>query len=168
MNATHIAALVDEGMQLHIEIATRERRLKEIDDALKDLAVGHPKEHVPLKDKEREGTRFLARGTHVVLPIVCTADSIRQTFLDRDPALPAIQDLAGDSFKFFYRRIVSYNAVHVKSNKFDGKAFRYEARKMLPDPERFIRGCLRVDKTGAPASTVRVSWDDLDRITPPL
>lgn len=162
-NHAHIAALVDEGVRLNVEIATRELRLKAIDAELKALALARPKEHVKLKDPDREGTRFLAQGTSVILPIVCTADAIRQSFGETDPVLPVIRDLGGESFAEFYRRTVTWEAVHVKSSKFDGKAFRAAARRLLPDPERFIKACLRVDKHGDPVSQVRVNWDDLER-----
>jgi hypothetical protein len=165
-NHAHITALVDEGLRLNVEIATRELRLKAIDAELKALALARPKEHVKLKDPDREGTRFLAHGTSVILPIVCTADAIRQSFGETDPALPGIRDLGGESFAEFYRRTVTWEAVHVKSNKFDGKAFRAAARQLLPDPERFIKACLRVDKHGEPVSQVRVNWDDLERHEP--
>ena len=153
-----LTALVDEGLRLQAEITHREIRLKEIEKALRAHAEAHPQEHVPLKDEDREGTRCIVAGESGRANIIFTSDLIMQSIPGNSPLLVPISDAAGEHMPAFYRRTISYDAVHVRSNKFDGKAFRAQARELLPDPEAFIAACIRRDKTGVPVSQTRIEW----------
>jgi hypothetical protein len=162
MTKPQLAALIDEGLQLREEIAVREKRLKDIDKALKAHAESKPDQHVKLKDEEREGTRLLITGSKLIVPVVFTSDLIRQSIADNSEDLPEIRTLAAGRLDDFYARTVSFEAVHMKSGKFDGKAFRAAARELLPDPEAFISACVRRNKEGIPVSQSKVSWDEAE------
>lgn len=156
----NITELVDEGRALRAEIATKEKRLKEIETALRAHAEASPDRHIPLKDEDREGTRCLLSGTgENLVAVVFTADAIMQSIPDKSEKLIDITTLAAGHMKEFYKRVTTWEAVHVKSNKFDGKAFRSTARELLPAPEDFIQACLRKDKAGTPISQIRLDWD---------
>jgi hypothetical protein len=155
----NIIDLVDEGTRLRTEIAQREKRLKEIEKSLRTHAEASPDRHIPLKDEDREGTRCILAGTgDNAVSIVFTADAIMQSIPDKSEALIDITTLAAGHLREFYRKVTTYEAVHVKSNKFDGKAFRASARELLPAPEDFITACLRKNKDGIPINQTRIEW----------
>ena len=162
MNTTQLRALTDEGLTLKDEIAVRETRLKEIEKTLKSYAEANPTKHVPLKDEEREGTRLLITGSSRIVPVVFTSDLLRQSLAEDAPDLPHIRALAGDHFAAFYKRTVSFEACQVKAGKFDGKAFRANARLCLEQPEEFIAACVRKNKDGIPVSQSKVAWDEAE------
>ncbi len=162
MTTTQIRALTDEGLTLSAEIAVREKRLKEIEKALKSYAESKPDLHVKLKDEDREGTRLLCPGSAKIVPVVFTSDLIKQSIADKSDDLTIIRDLAGDHFSGFYQRVVSFDACHLKSGKFDGKAFRANARLCLDRPEEFIAACVRKNKDGIPVSQAKVAWDEAE------
>src|SRR5436190_6010849 len=160
MTEAKITELVDEGLSLAGEITKKKDRLKEINEALTAWAEANPEAHIKLKDEEREGTQFLCAGTGKTVAVVFTSDLLKQKIAPNSKDLTALQTLAGDHFGKFYKRTVSYESVHGKGNKFDGKAFRAVARELLEDPEKFLSACVRRNKEGMPISLTRIAWSD--------
>lgn len=161
-NPADLKHFIDAGLRLRNEIEDREKQLKEIEKRLKAYAEAHPDEHVPLKDEDREGTRLLITGSREIVPVIFTSDLIKQSIDSLSDDLPKIRELAGDHFASFYTRTVTYDAVHSKSGKFDGKSFRTAARELLTDAEEFISACVRRNKDGIPISQTKVSWDEAE------
>lgn len=160
-----IAGLVDAGSAIHQQIASLKIRLKSIDEKLTAHALAVPEQHVKLIDEDREGTRLLCTGSPsnfgsdpAVVPVVLTSDLIAQTLGDSSPQLEKVRAAASNKFQLFYKRVVSYNTVFAKSNRFDGKAFRAAARSEITDPEAFIAACVRRNKDGVPVSAIKVEW----------
>lgn len=165
MNASTLRNLTDEGLALYAEIATREKRLKEIEKTLKAYAESKPDLHVKLVDEDREGTRLLITGTdNRIVPVVFTSDLIKQTIADGSDDLTEIRELAetrtGNFFREFYSRTVTFEATHLKAGKFDGKKFREMARQLLDKPEEFIGACVRKNRDGIPVSQAKVAWNE--------
>ena len=159
LTASEITALVDKGCALHAAIEHNKTRLKAISDQLHAHALTVPGQHIKLVDEDREGTRFLAHGSDdKIVPVVCASDLISQTLAEGSDELWKVVCAAGEKFPQFYRRVVTYVSTFSKSNKFDGKKFRAAARTELPDPEGFIRACLRRNKDGIPVSAIKVEW----------
>ncbi len=157
---TSIKTLVDRGLELRATLNTLKRELDAIERQLAD--TGLHADHVPLKNPEREGRRFLARGTRHVVPIIFTADKLMKTFPHESSlhtrVVTAANGHLGDFFDF----------TQVWANRFDdGHRFRARAREVLRKgaPE-FVAACLARDKHGIPKNDTKIAWDLAEKITP--
>ena len=77
-----IATLVERGLSIRREIKELTAELKQVEADLKSLALkasasGRVED---LKDADREGRRWLARGSSAIIPVVFTADLIVGSF----------------------------------------------------------------------------------------
>jgi len=154
-----VKALVDRGLQLTAQIAKLGKELEWIEDKLK--AIGLEREQEYLKDEDREGRRWLAQGSALIVPVVFTADKLMGSFKKDSAAHSTIRNLAGEDFQHFWKLSQTYE------NRFDnGKRFRKEADEILAArAPAFVTACVAKDKMGVPKSDIKVMWDDPEPVT---
>ena len=154
MKPEQICRLVDRGIVLVQEIAVRKAELERIEKALK--AAGLDGEHQQLKDAAREGRRFLAPGTGIVVPVVFSADLLIASFAPESETHAKLTGLAGDKLGEFFVLKPSYEKVID-----DGKLFRARADEVLGAvAPAFITSCLQRKKGGIPKTKVSVEWKE--------
>jgi hypothetical protein len=164
MRPGDIAELVDRGIELRDRIAKDFAELEEIEKKL--VTAGHDAgregEHEELKDADREGRRWLARGSQLVLPVIFTADMIINSFTRNTDIHQKIEAIAGGRLPDFYKPVNKFE------NRFDsGKTFRTKAQEVFgPSAPAFITACISRDKLGIAKSAVKVDWDHLEPATP--
>jgi len=154
----NLTPLVDRGLDIRKQIKTLQAELKDIEKKLEQ--AGLHGDHVELKDADREGRRFLARGSRVLIPVIFTADKLIGTFKHDSPVHVKIADAADGHLRDFFTLTQTWE------NNFDnGKRFRTEADAILGKAApAFITACLSRDKYGIPKSDIKVNWDDQEPI----
>lgn len=152
MTAEEIARDVDHGLEIVDRMARDKKELKAITERLKAAAlIG---EQIPLKEADREGKQFLAKGTTQTVPVIITADAIAQSFTKDSPAHARADAASNGKFDSFYSLKQKFEA----RNK-DGAAFRREAAALLADAApAFISACLMRDKHGIPKNVIKIDW----------
>lgn len=153
-----IQQLVDRGIVLRAEIKEREIELKKIEKKLSEH--GLKSEHQELKDSDREGRRYLARGSKLEVPIIFTADNLVKSFKHDTDMHRQILSAADGHLHDFYSLTQTYEI------NFDtGKKFRTTADSILGKAApAFITACLARDKHGIPKSSIKITWDDAEEI----
>jgi len=156
---TSIKQLVDRGLELRGQIKSLKSQLGDIETKLS--AAGLLKEQVPLKDEDREGRRFLARGTLWIVPVIYTADKVVKSFQHEGPMHGKVAAAAAGRLADFF------GFSQVWENRFnDGREFRQQAAALLGgEGPAFVSACLARDKHGIPKSDIRISWDDAEAAT---
>lgn len=154
MTADKIKTLVDRGLEIVAQLATLEKEKKAIDEALATAGLDARADHVELEDAEREGRRWLARGTQSVVPVIFTADLLVKSFAPKSDVHTRIALAGGDHLGHFYAEVPKFET------QFDsGKIFRREADAMLGTAApAFITACLQRGKGGMPKSAVKIEW----------
>jgi hypothetical protein len=164
MKPGEVAELVDRGIELRERIAKDTAELKKIEAKLHDagLEAGREGEHEELKDTDREGRRWMARGSQKVLPVIFTADLIISTFTRGTDVHRKIDAIAGTRLNDFYKPEFKF------ANRFDnGKKFRSKAEEVFgPNAPAFITACISRDKHGIAKSAIKIAWDDVEPATP--
>lgn len=159
MTAAQIRALVDRGIAIRAEMATLKKELDDIEAKLEK--AGLEGEQQELKDADREGRRFLARGSRQILPVTFTADKLIQSFAANSAIHKKIAQAAGRHLQSFYQPTTTYEIVPK-----DGKRFRAVADELLgKDGPALIAACVARDKLGVPKSDVKIEWGKLEEIT---
>jgi hypothetical protein len=161
-----IRALVDRGFELRREIAIRQKELDGIVAKLEaaGLAAGQAGRHEELVDAQRDGTRWIARGSGIAVPIIFTADKLMGSFQRDSAKHQTIRTALGDQANELTR---FYKPVSAFESRFkDGKQFRSEADKVLAArAPTFITACIARDKDGIALSDVKIDWDHSEPIT---
>lgn len=158
-----IQQLVDRGLVLRREIKDRQEELKAIEESLE--SAGLKAEQTELKDQDREGRRWLARGTDVIVPVIFTADKLVASFQEGTKVHKQIVAALPDGVKIekFFTRCVTFKSLFE-----DGKVFRANAEALLDkQAPKFITACVAKDKHGIPKSDVKIAWDRAEPINPP-
>lgn len=152
-----IAQAVDRGLAIRKDIKRLQAELKEIEAYLQTEGLSAP--HEDLKDADREGRRWLAHGTDLIVPVIFTADVIVGSFAHSSQTHWRITDAPGGG-KF----LEFFKAVRKFENKFDdGKKFRAAVSdKLGPVAPAFITACLARDKAGLPKSDIKILWDETE------
>jgi hypothetical protein len=146
--------LVDRGIELRRQIKEQQAELKQIEQRLEALGLRGPQEE--LADPERDGRRFLARGSTCIIPVVFCADKLVASFKDGGNQHEKVAAAAGDRLADFYE----LNKVH-KVRFETGKKFRAVATDLLgPKTGALVTACLQRDKFGVPKSDTKILWDD--------
>ena len=157
MKPGDIAELVDRGLELRERIKKDSVEFKLIESKLEAAGYEAAKEgeHQDLKDANREGSRWLARGSQKILPVIFTADSIVGSFTRETPLHYKIEAAAGDHFKTFFKPVSKYE------NRFDdGVKFRARAHEIFgKTAPSFITACIARDKHDIAKSAVKLDWD---------
>src|ERR1035441_3997236 len=78
-----VLELVDRGIVVRAELERLKIELKGIEARLQKYGLNG--EHVELKDAEREGRRWLAHGSKLIVPVVFTADKIVGALKEESP-----------------------------------------------------------------------------------
>ena len=153
---TSIKQLVDRGLELYVRIEQAERELADVESQLVDAALNQ--EHEALQDAQREGRRFLARGTAGVVPVVFTADKLVGQFVHLSTAHNRIRVVCPESTslqKFFKFKQVWENTFD------DGMKFRKTATEEFgPRAPAFIAACRALDREGIPKSDTKILWKE--------
>src|ERR1035441_7897724 len=155
-----VLELVDRGIVVRAELERLKIELKGIEARLQKYGLNG--EHVELKDAEREGRRWLAHGSSLIVPVVFTADKIVGTFKSGSPVHTRIAMKADEHLAEFFTKETTF------ANLFeDGKRFRAAAEAVLGAIKGppFITACLAVDKFGIPKSDVKVCWEDGEEVS---
>ena len=152
-----IATLVERGLSIRREIKELTAELKQVEADLKSLALkasasGRVED---LKDADREGRRWLARGSSAIIPVVFTADLIVGSFAQDSKTHKRIEAAAVGNLREFFKPVRKFeNLVD------DGKKFRARAADVLDKAApAFITACLSLDKDGLPKSDIKIEWD---------
>ena len=154
-----IKDMVDRGLAIREELKKLKLELKGIASKLERYGLNG--QHEELKDSDREGRRWLARGSSLIVPVVFTADKIIGSFKANSPAHTRILAASDSRLRDFYHSVTTFE------NLFDdGKKFRARADELLGKEQgpRFITACLSTDKHGIPESDVKILWDDAEPI----
>jgi hypothetical protein len=159
-----VRADVDRGLEIVARIAALEEELEQIETRLEKagLEAGSRGEHQPLADEDRDGKRWLAKGSAMGLPLIFTADKIVGTFAAGSARHKAIHGASNSHFLNFFK------SVHAYENLFkDGKQFRKQAHEVLgKDAPAFITACLATDKAGIPKSDIKILWEESEELKP--
>jgi hypothetical protein len=152
-----IQYLVDRGLEIIAARKKLDAELAEINEKLIALGykAGECGGHEDLKDADREGKRWLAEGTAMIVPVIFTADMIVGSFAQNSDKHNAIALAAGPNFKQFFKPKFIYE------NRFDsGKKFRAMADEVFAkEAPAFVTACVARDKFGIPKSAVKIEWD---------
>jgi hypothetical protein len=155
----NLQPLVDRGLEIRTQIKTLQTELKEIEKKLEQ--AGLHGDHHELKDADREGRRFLARGSRSIIPVVFTADKLVGTFKHNSPVHVKIADAADGHLRDFFTLTQTW-----ENNFDDGKKFRARADATLgKQAPQFITACLSRDKYGIPKSDVKILWDEQEPLS---
>lgn len=149
--------LVDQGLILRDRITRDTKELKAI--AVRLEAIGLTRDMEFLKDEDREGRRWMARGTTKLVPVIFTADKIVGTFKDGTPLHGTVGRAAEGKLNEFFTMTKTWE------NCFDdGKAFRQHAREVLGEIKgpALVSACLARDKDNLPRSDVKILWNDAE------
>lgn len=152
-----VANAVDRGIEVRKLIKKLQAELKEIEAFLE--STGLKAEHTDLKDADREGRRWLAHGSELIVPVIFTADKIVGSFTRDTELHRKIEAASCRRLGAFFKAINGYK------NKFDdGKKFRAAAEETLGKESAppFITACLARDKHGVPLSDVKILWDETE------
>jgi len=160
-----IRADVDRAVDLRSQIATREAELEKITARLvaAGLKAGTEKRHEELVDAARDGTRWLAKGSGIAVPIIFTADKLMGSFQRDSAKHQSVKASLGSQAAELPRFYKSVNAFETRFK--DGKQFRSEADKVLAErAPAFITACVARDKDGIALSDVRIDWDHAEAV----
>ncbi len=152
---TTLTHLIDHGLALREKLLEIAFDLENIEAAIREAAI-HGSPHIDLKDPDRDGRQFLARGTQYTVPVILTADLLTQSFQENSVLHGRAQAIAGDHLSDLYKAVTTHKMIP-KS----GKAFRREAAALL-GPQKsaeLITAITARDKYGIPKSTTKIEWD---------
>src|SRR5208282_129044 len=77
---SQIPPLVERGFAIHQQLSVLNDEFKKIKERLKDEASAHPAEHIPLLEKDTEGTQWIALGNGCECRIVFPEAKIKPDF----------------------------------------------------------------------------------------
>ena len=159
MTPQQIAVDVARGLEIKAEIKKLTAELKAIEARLETAGLGG--EQIPLKDENREGKQFIARGARHVLPVRFESDLIMGSFEIGSPTHVEIAAICGELLPRFFKPSTKLDRVPK-----DGEAFRKLARKLLePEPfAKLIRAATARDKDMIAKCRTVVAWDDAKTI----
>lgn len=149
-----IKTLVDRGLELRSLIARARVELDDIEERL--TKIGLAAEHEPLADAGREGRRWFARGSQLMIPVIFTSDKLIRSVGDNTPLHRRILEQSGDKFQAFFRPVKKWDNLFT-----DGKQFRAAAREQFGEIKgpSFVGACLARDKDNVPKSDIKIEWD---------
>lgn len=154
---TPLQADIARGIEIQAEIKKLQAELKAIEARVQ--AHAETGLHVPLKEEDREGKKFVARGGGYIVPVIFESDLLKASFKPDSETHKALAGIAGDRLKDFFAEVHKFERVQE-----DGRLFRRAARAAFePDTyAAFIRACLDVKKDGIPKSRVVVAWKEAE------
>jgi hypothetical protein len=158
MTAAQIRKAVDRGLEIVALKKALDSELKAIEADLQ--AAGLRGDQEALKDADREGRRYLAKGSECVVPVVFTADLLVKSFAPDSDTHARIASAAAGKLTSFFALVPTYETVFA-----DGKIFRAQADSILgPSAPAFLAACRQLGKGGIPKSQVKVEWNSAEKI----
>jgi len=157
-----VRADVDRGVEIIAKMFELKDELKSIETRLEraGLEAGNRGEHEDLKDKEREGKQWLAKGSAVAVPMVFTADKLIGSFTANGALHQTIRLAANGHLTEFFKPVSKYEILFD-----DGKKFRAKALEVLAErAPAFITACVARDKAGIPKSDIKILWGQIEEI----
>jgi hypothetical protein len=143
---------VDRASVLLKTLVDAKTELDLIEGRLIACALAHPEDQISLEDTEREGRRYLAKGTAITVPIVITADLLVKSFQHGSALHKRLAALQPLKFELFFKEVTRWEIVED-----DGKKFRRLTREMLGEEAAdFVNACLARDKDGIPKNSIKV------------
>lgn len=119
-----IPPLVERGFAIHQQLSVLNDEFKKIKELLKDEAAARPDEHLPLLDKDSEGTQWIALGRGCECRIVFPESKIKADFDPSESEFLTIRSLAGEHFKSLFRKVTLFRPT-------ERKTFRGQVNKLL-------------------------------------
>ena len=121
---SQIPPLVERGFAIHQQLSVLNDEFKKIKERLKDEAAGRPGEHLPLLEKDSEGTQWIALGNGCECRIVFAEAKIKTEFDPSEADFLTIRSLVGDHFKSLFRKVTLFRPT-------ERKTFRAQVNKLL-------------------------------------
>ncbi len=112
---SQIPPLVERGFAIHQQLSVLNDEFKKIKERLKDEASAHPAEHLPLLEKDSEGTQWIALGKGCECRIVFPEAKIKPDFDPGESDFLTIRSLAGEHFKSLFRKVTLYRPIERKT-----------------------------------------------------
>jgi hypothetical protein len=119
-----IPKLVERGFTIYQQLTLLNDEFKKIKEWLKDEAIARPTEHLPLLEKDSEGTQWIALGVGCECRIVFPDAKIKADFDPCESDFLTIRSVAGDHFKSLFRKVTLYRPT-------ERKTFRGQVNKLL-------------------------------------
>jgi hypothetical protein len=119
-----IPSLVERGFAIHQQLALLNDEFKKIKERLKVEAAARPAEHVPLLEKDSEGSQWIALGDGCECRIVFPDAKVKTEFDPQESDFLIIRSLADDHFKSLFSRVTAYRPT-------DRKTFRVQVNNLL-------------------------------------
>jgi hypothetical protein len=120
----HIPQLVERGFAIHQQLIILNEELKKIKEGLKTEAAAYPAEHLPLLEKDSEGSQWIAKGNGCECRIVFPDPKTKTEFDPCTSDFLTIRSLAGDHLKTLFRKFTLFRPV-------DKKTFRGQVNNLL-------------------------------------
>jgi len=148
-----ITDLVDRGLAIRKQIVQLKKELDGIEQKL--AAAGLERQQELLADEDREGRRWFAPGSRLLVPVVFTADKLIASFAADSPKHREVAAITEGKLKDFFHLKRVYEMLAK-----DGKDFRLQAGRLLGADKgpALITACLARDRDGVPKSDVKVDW----------
>ncbi|MCW1883978.1 hypothetical protein OKA04_04510 [Luteolibacter flavescens] len=157
MNTPSIAEDIARGTWIQEEIARLTEELKLINARIQ--AVAESSQHEPLKEQDREGKKWVARGAGRSLPVIFESDLLIASFKPNSDTHSKLVTIAGEKLGLFFKPVNKFERVQS-----DGREFRRDARNAFAPDEyaAFIKACLDIKKGGIPKSRIVVAWKEAE------
>jgi hypothetical protein len=111
----HITQLVDRGFAIHQQLNLLNDEFKKIKNRLKEEAEARPNEHLPLLEKDSEGTQWIVLGDGCECRIVFPDPKIKSDLDPSNSDFLTIRSLAGDRLKTLFRKVTLYRPMEKKT-----------------------------------------------------
>ncbi|MCE0498490.1 MAG: hypothetical protein LV481_11150 [Methylacidiphilales bacterium] len=120
-----IPQLVERGFAIHQQLTVLNDEFKKIKERLKDEAAARPTEHLPLLEKDSDGTQWIALGHGCECRIVFPEAKIKTDFDPSESDFLTVRSLAGNHFDSLFRKVTLFRPT-------ERRTFRGQVNKLLP------------------------------------
>ncbi|HEV3272806.1 MAG TPA: hypothetical protein VGZ93_11550 [Candidatus Methylacidiphilales bacterium] len=110
-----ITTLVERGFAIHQQLIILNEEFKQIKERLKTEAESHPREHLPLLEKDSEGKQWIVQAEGCECRIVFPEAKIKTDFDPSESDFLTIRSLAGDHLKSLFRKVTLYRPMEKKT-----------------------------------------------------
>jgi hypothetical protein len=112
---TQITRLVERGYDILLELIFLNNQFKYIQEQLKAVAVARRAEHLPIPEKDSEGTQWIETGAVCQCRIVFPEAKVKTDFDPQESDFLTIRSLAGDHFNSLFREVTLYRPAAPKT-----------------------------------------------------
>jgi hypothetical protein len=121
---TELVRLAERGFAVHQQVLVLNEELKQIKDRLKSEAEARPNEHIPLDEKESEGSQWVVTGNGCECRIVFPDARLKSEFDPTKSEFKTLRSLAGEEFDSLFNSVILYRVA-------DKKTFREKVHHLL-------------------------------------